>query len=111
MHLRRPPCCLQQGIQRKPALLRPLPEDLACVQVIVRDVGIFNDTLVRDLLEDLGQLKESDIVLVNWGAWYPRFTWGATEVGAPLLLGAACISIQSITQGASEESRLHSGFI
>lgn len=71
----------KQGIQRKAVLLRTLPEDLACVQVIARDVGIFNDTLVRDLLEDLGQLKESDIVLVNWGAWYPRFTWGRLRGG------------------------------
>lgn len=43
-------------------------------------MGVFNDTLMAELLEDLGQLREMDIVLVNWGAWYPRFTWGYTEV-------------------------------
>ncbi len=48
--------------------------------MIVRDVGIFNDTLMRELIEELGQLKGTDIVLINWGAWYPRFTWGYTEV-------------------------------
>ena len=51
----------------------------------MRDVGIFNDTLMRELLEELGQLKETDVVLVNWGAWYPRFTWGYTEVTASLI--------------------------
>ena len=50
------------------------------VQVIVRDVGIFNDTLMTELIEGLGQLKETDIVMVNWGAWYPRFQYGYTEV-------------------------------
>ena len=50
------------------------------MQVIVRDVGIFNDTLMTELIEDLGQLRQTDIVLVNWGAWYPRFQYGYTEV-------------------------------
>ena len=50
------------------------------MQVIVRDVGIFNDTLMTELIEDLGQLRETDIVMVNWGAWYPRFQYGYTEV-------------------------------
>ncbi len=43
-------------------------------------MGVFNDTLMTQLLEDLGQLRDMDIVLVNWGAWYPRFTWGYSEV-------------------------------
>ena len=50
------------------------------MQVIIRDVGVFNDTLMAELLEELGQLREMDIVLLNWGAWYPRFTWGYSEV-------------------------------
>lgn len=50
-------------------------------------MGIFNDTLMAELIEELGQLRESDIVLVNWGAWYPRFTWGYTQVGSPALSG------------------------
>ena len=61
------------------------------MQVIVRDMGVFNDTLMAELLQDLGQLTKKDIVLVNWGAWYPRFTWGYTEVtsGRALCAGAA----------------------
>ena len=85
MHFTRLPCGPQTGHPEKACTAAALPEDLACAQVIVRDVGIFNDTLMRDLLEELGQLKESDVVLVNWGAWYPRFTWGATEVWGLLL--------------------------
>ena len=105
----------RQGIQRKPALLRIFPEDLARAQVIVRDVGIFNDTLMHSLFEDLGQLKESDIVLVNWGAWYPRFTWGETEVSTAVVRqGHVCIGSETPCKGAKrpgllndEQSLLH----
>ena len=62
------------------------------MQVIIRDMGVFNDTLMAELLEELGRLRETDIVLVNWGAWYPRFTWGYSEVtsGQVSCTEAAC---------------------
>ena len=55
-------------------------------------MGVFNDTLMAELLVELGQLRDMDIVLVNWGAWYPRFTWGYSEVISEQAscTGAAC---------------------
>ncbi len=53
-------------------------------QVYVRDFGVYNQTLFDDLLSDFAPLRSDDVLLLNWGAWYPRFAWGSSEVGAPL---------------------------
>ncbi len=61
-------------------------------------MGVFNDTLMAELLDELGQLREMDVVLVNWGAWYPRFTWGYSEVifNRTSCAGAACSELRLV---------------
>lgn len=49
-------------------------------QVYVRDFGVYNQTLFDDVLSDFAPLRSTDVLLLNWGAWYPRFSWGSGEV-------------------------------
>lgn len=46
----------------------------------VRDFSFYNQTLFDDVLSDFAPLQPTDVLLMNWGAWYPRFSWGANEV-------------------------------
>lgn len=50
------------------------------LSVHIRDMGTYNDTLLGDLLSDFNPLQADDILLINWGAWYPRFAWNQNQV-------------------------------
>ncbi len=53
-------------------------------QVVVRDFGVYNQSLFDDVLSDFAPLRSSDVLIVNWSAWYPRFSWDQKEVGGYL---------------------------
>ncbi len=40
-----------------------------------RIIGSYNGDLLDDLLAELGPLEPSDMIIVNFGAWYPAFAW------------------------------------
>lgn len=50
--------------------------------VHLRDFGVYNQSLYDDLLSDFQPLRDTDVLVVNWGAWYPRFSWNQKEVRA-----------------------------
>ncbi len=41
--------------------------------VHARIFGSFSSILLEDLLTELGPLTERDVIITNFGAWYPRF--------------------------------------
>ena len=41
--------------------------------VHARIMGSYNAELIDDVLSELGPLNDNDVVIVNFGAWYPRF--------------------------------------
>ena len=41
--------------------------------VHARIMGSYNAELIDDVLSELGPLSDRDVVIVNFGAWYPRF--------------------------------------
>ena len=45
-----------------------------------RIFGSYNGQLMDDLLDELAPIHASDIIIVNFGAWYPAFAW---QVGPP----------------------------
>lgn len=45
-----------------------------------RTFGSYNGQLMDDLLDELAPIHASDIIIVNFGAWYPAFAW---QVGLP----------------------------
>ena len=42
-------------------------------RVHARIVGSYSAELIDDILAELGPLTDSDVVVANFGAWYPRF--------------------------------------
>ena len=44
-------------------------------ELIARCFGRFNGTLWDDVFAELGPLTERDVIIVNFGAWYPRFNY------------------------------------
>ncbi len=40
-----------------------------------RIFGSYNGELLDNLLEELAPIEATDIIIVNFGAWYPRFAW------------------------------------
>ena len=40
-----------------------------------RIFGSYNGELMDTLLEELAPIEATDIIIVNFGAWYPRFAW------------------------------------
>lgn len=40
-----------------------------------RIFGSYNGQLMDDLLDELAPIHASDIIIVNFGAWYPAFAW------------------------------------
>ena len=42
-------------------------------RVHARIVGSYSAELIEDILSELGPLTARDVVVVNFGAWYPRF--------------------------------------
>lgn len=49
-------------------------------EVHVRCFGIFNLTLWDDVMEEFQPLTRNDVIMVNFGAWYPRFSIHETLV-------------------------------
>lgn len=43
------------------------------MQVIIRSFGTFNGTLWDDVFSDFAPITEKDVIMVNFGAWYPRY--------------------------------------
>lgn len=42
-------------------------------QVIIRSFGTYQAQLWDDIFAEFAPLTERDVILVNFGAWYPRF--------------------------------------
>ena len=40
-----------------------------------RVFGSYNGELLDDLLAELAPVQAADIIVVNFGAWYPAFAW------------------------------------
>lgn len=40
-----------------------------------RIIGSYNGDLLDDLLAELGPMQPTDMIIVNFGAWYPAFAW------------------------------------
>ena len=40
-----------------------------------RIFGSYNGDLLDDLLAELGPIEATDMIIVNFGAWYPAFAW------------------------------------
>jgi hypothetical protein len=46
-------------------------------RVHARIIGSYSAELVDDILAELGPLTASDVLVANFGAWYPRFAMQA----------------------------------
>jgi hypothetical protein len=66
-------CCMPKKVN--PSVHRCHP------QVVIRSFGTYNPQLWDDVFSDFAPLTAKDVILVNFGAWYPRFK--ASEPGAP----------------------------
>lgn len=40
-----------------------------------RIIGSYSGDLLDDLLAELSPIEPSDMIIVNFGAWYPAFAW------------------------------------
>lgn len=40
-----------------------------------RIFGSYNGELMDDLLGELAPIQATDVIIVNFGAWYPAFAW------------------------------------
>ena len=54
-----------------------------------RIIGSYNGNLLDDLLAEMGPIEPTDMIIVNFGAWYPAFAW---QVCALLTCGALVVS-------------------
>lgn len=43
------------------------------LQVIIRSFGTYQAQLWDDIFAEFAPITEKDVILVNFGAWYPRF--------------------------------------
>ena len=43
------------------------------LQVIIRSFGTYQAQLWDDIFAEFAPITENDVILVNFGAWYPRF--------------------------------------
>jgi hypothetical protein len=51
--------------------------------VHARIFGSFSGVLLEDLLAEMPPLTQDDVIITNFGAWYPRFV---KQVGVTILL-------------------------
>lgn len=49
-------------------------------EVHVRCFGRYNSSLWDDVFAELPKLTERDVIIVNFGAWYPRFNFNEPQV-------------------------------
>ena len=49
-------------------------------EIHARCFGRFNGTLWDDIFAELGPVTERDVIIVNFGAWYPRFNYHEIRV-------------------------------
>ena len=52
-------------------------------EIHVRCFGRYNSSLWDDVMAELPVLTEQDIIIVNFGAWYPRFNFNEPRVTQP----------------------------
>jgi hypothetical protein len=55
------------------------------LQILVRCFGRYNASLWDDVFAEFGAITERDIIIVNFGAWYPRFNFNELGVRLPLV--------------------------
>ena len=55
-------------------------------ELIARCFGRFNGTLWDDVFAEIGPLNERDVIIVNFGAWYPRFNYHEIRVSSPAFI-------------------------
>lgn len=75
-------------------------------RVYLRDFGVYNQTLFDDILSDFAPLRASDVLVLNWGAWYPRFAFYSNEVGLISLTALVSSGVQSETMFMPSEGQL-----
>ena len=51
--------------------------------VHARIFGSFSGVLLEDLLAEMPPLTQNDVIIANFGAWYPRFV---KQVGIPFVI-------------------------
>ena len=59
-------CSTRKTVPRK-------PECMGGSQVIIRSFGTYQAQLWDDIFAEFAPITEKDVILVNFGAWYPRF--------------------------------------
>ena len=62
-------------------------------EIHVRCFGRYNSSLWDDVMAELPALTEQDVIIVNFGAWYPRFNFNeprVTQPAAPLAAPWTC---------------------
>lgn len=56
-------------------------------ELLTRCFGRYNGSLWDDVFAEIGPLTENDVIIANFGAWYPRFSYHEIRVNA------LCISV------------------
>ena len=59
-------------------------------EIHARCFGRFNGTLWDDIFAELGPVTERDVIIVNFGAWYPRFNYHEIRVSHSNIYSAHC---------------------
>lgn len=55
-------------------------------EIYVRCFGRYNSSLWDDVFAELPPLTEQDVIIINFGAWYPRFNYNEPRVGHSVVL-------------------------
>ena len=65
-------------------------------EIHVRCFGRYNSSLWDDVMAELPPLTEQDVIIVNFGAWYPRFNFNEPRVTHSALALAAPWSCRAV---------------
>ena len=69
-------------------------------EVHVRCFGRYNSSLWDDVFAELPTLTERDVIVINFGAWYPRFNYNEPRVSLPYVTQTRSICKPAILTAA-----------
>ena len=58
-------------------------------EIMIRSFARFNGSLWDDIFAEIGPLTQRDVIIVNFGAWYPRFNVNELRVS----LSNSCVAL------------------
>ncbi len=72
-------------------------------EIHVRCFARYNSSLWDDVFTELPLLTEQDVIIINFGAWYPRFNYNEPKVGLSVRL-CSCQDAMTTCEGTSTDA-------